>query len=318
MAIVIDVVIPAYHPDERLLRIVELLSRQTRPVRRIRVIDTGDVGLRHLLEITGQNVETFATQYPALEITRIEPGTFDHGGTRNLGLERSKDSTFVVYMTQDALPAGENLIERLTDPLIADETLAASYARQLAYPNATVEERCSREFNYPAQSRVKAESDFDSLGIKTYFCSNVCAAYRTQTLVGLGGFPGRAIFNEDMIYAGTALKAGYRIRYSAEAQVYHSHQYGASAQFHRNYDLGVSQAEHPEIFAAASSEGEGVTYVKAVMARMVQAGKWYQIPGFCWRCGWRLIGYRLGKGYERQPQWFRMRCASNKGYFMQR
>lgn len=313
--VVIDVVIPAFRPDGRLMTIVEMLSRQTRPIRRIHVIDTGDVGLRHLLEESGQTLETFCERFPLLEITRIEKGTFDHGGTRNLGASLAADSTFVVFMTQDAVPEGEDLIERLTDPMLEDETLAVSYARQLAYPDATIEERCSREFNYPVESRVKAESDFAQLGIKTYFCSNVCAAYRTELLRGLGGFTGRTIFNEDMIYAGTALKAGYRIRYSAEARVYHSHRYGAAAQFHRNFDLGVSQAEHPEIFAAASSEGEGVTYVKAVMTRMLQAGRWYEIPAFCWRCGWRLLGYRLGKAYQRLPHGLVVWCSSNKSYW---
>lgn len=315
MDLVIDVVIPAYRPDARLLSIVEMLSCQTRQVRQIHVIDTGDLGLRQLVTASGQTFDAFAAQYPALRVTRIEPGAFDHGGTRNLGLSLAGASDYVVYMTQDALPAGEDLVERLTEPLITDETLAVSYARQLANQDATVEERCSREFNYPAESCVKAESDFARLGIKTYFCSNVCAAYRTRTLRELGGFPERTIFNEDMIYAGRALKAGYRIRYSAEAQVYHSHQYGAAAQFHRNFDLGVSQAEHPEIFAAASSEGEGITYVRAVIARMLAAGKWYQVPGFCWRCGWRLIGYRLGKGYRRLPHRVVVWCSSSKSYW---
>lgn len=315
MDIVIDVVIPAYRPDVRLLSIVELLSHQSMPVRRIHVIDTGDLGIAHLLQEQGQTVEAYCVQFPVLQITQIPAGTFDHGGTRNLGLSLSPDSDILVYMTQDAVPADEQLIDHLVTPLLQDEMLEASYARQLAYPDASIEERCSREFNYPATSQMKGESDFARLGIKTYFCSNVCAAYRTSVLRELGGFPERTIFNEDMIYAGRACKAGYRIRYSAEACVYHSHRYGAMAQFHRNFDLGVSQAEHPEIFAAASSEGEGVTYVKAVIHQMLAAGKWYQVPGFCWRCGWRLLGYRLGKNYRKLPRTLVVRFSSNRSYW---
>ncbi len=33
-------------------------------------------------------------------------------------------------------------------------------------------------------------------------------------------------------------------------------------QFHRNFDLGVSQAEHPEVFEGVPSEGEGIRLVK--------------------------------------------------------
>ena len=41
---------------------------------------------------------------------------------------------------------------------------------------------------------------------KTYFCSNVCAAYKKSIYEEIGGFVKKAIFNEDMIYAGTMAK----------------------------------------------------------------------------------------------------------------
>ncbi|MFR5150572.1 MAG: hypothetical protein ACLTER_14385 [Ruminococcus sp.] len=50
-----------------------------------------------------------------------------------------------------------------------------------------------------------------------------------------------------MIYAGTMAKRGYGIAYAADACVIHSHNYSCRQQFHRNFDLGVSQADHPEI-----------------------------------------------------------------------
>jgi len=56
-----------------------------------------------------------------------------------------------------------------------------------------------------------------------------------------------------MIYAAAAVKAGYAIRYEAQAQVIHSHQYTNWQQLRRNFDLGVSQADHPEVFAGVSS-----------------------------------------------------------------
>ena len=65
-----------------------------------------------------------------------------------------------------------------------------------------------------------------------------------------------------MIYAGHLVQAGYAIAYAADAKVVHSHNYGCLAQLHRNFDLGVSQAQHPEIFDAYPSEGEGIRMVK--------------------------------------------------------
>ena len=99
-------------------------------------------------------------------------------------------------------------------------------------------------------SRLKGKEDEDELGIKTYFCSNVCAAYRRDIYLKLGGFTKKTIFNEDMIFAGHAVEAGYQIAYAADAQVIHSHNYTAMQQLHRNFDLGVSQADHPRCLGA--------------------------------------------------------------------
>ena len=193
--------------------------------------------------------------------------------------------------------------------------IAVAYARQLPNIDAPVEERLSREFNYPAQSRAKSEADRDDLGIKTYYCSNVCAMYRMDIWRELNGFPERAIFNEDMIYACKALRAGYRTYYAAQAQVYHSHNYTASQQFHRNFDLGVSQAQNPQVFGGLSSEGEGVSYVKAVIGWMMAEHEALRVPGFVWRCAARLVGYRLGKAYEKLPVSWAAAFSSNKGYW---
>ena len=43
-------------------------------------------------------------------------------------------------------------------------------------------------FNYPEQSSVKSLADIDKYGIKTYFCSNVCAAYDKGIYQKTGGF----------------------------------------------------------------------------------------------------------------------------------
>ena len=104
-----------------------------------------------------------------------------------------------------------NLVKELLEALDASERVAAAYARQLPAADCGVIERYTRDFNYPAVSRLKGKEDEDELGIKTYFCSNVCAAYRRDIYLKLGGFTKKTIFNEDMIFAGHAVEAGYQI-----------------------------------------------------------------------------------------------------------
>lgn len=186
---------------------------------------------------------------------------FDHGGTRRRAAELS-NADIMIFMTQDALPADRKVIGNLVCAVSENPGAGAAYARQLPRADCRFLERYTRSFNYPEQSSVKSLADIDKYGIKTYFCSNVCAAYDKGIYLKTGGFTERAIFNEDMICAGTMIQKGYSVVYAADARVYHSHNYSGRQQFHRNFDLGVSQAEHPEIFEGVPSEGEGIRLVK--------------------------------------------------------
>ena len=190
-----------------------------------------------------------------------------------------------------------------------------AYARQLPGKGSSEAERYTRQFNYPEQSRVKTKEDLSELGIKTFFCSNVCAAYRRDVFDSLGGFVNRAIFNEDMLYAAKAVEAGYGIAYVSQAMVYHSHNYTYRQQFRRNFDLGVSQADHPEVFAAYPSESEGIRLVKSTVAHLKKKGMWNKIPSVIIQSGFKYMGYLMGKRYRRLPGRIVTACSSNREYW---
>ena len=111
----------------------------------------------------------------------------------------------------------------------------------------------------------------------------------------LGGFVNRAIFNEDMLYAAKAVEAGFGIAYAAQAKVYHSHNYTYRQQFRRNFDLGVSQADHPEVFAAYPSESEGIRLVKSTTAHLREKGMYSKIPSVIIQSGFKYMGIFDGK-----------------------
>ena len=231
-----------------------------------------------------------------------------------MGVKKSSADVFVM-MTQDAMPKDDRLIEKLVEPLQGE--VAVAYARQLPREDSTPVESYTREFNYPAKSRIKSAADLDSLGIKTFFCSNVCAAYRREIYEELVGFVRHTIFNEDMIYAAKAVEAGYSVAYAADAQVVHSHNYTNGQQFHRNFDLGVSQAEHPEIFAAYPSESEGKRMVKDVTVYLRSNHMSAGLPHFYMQCACKYAGYLLGKNYRRLPKKWVLAFTSNKEYWKQ-
>ena len=208
-----------------------------------------------------------------------------------------------------------DMIEKLVAALTQSENIAAAYARQLPLPNCREIEKYTRSFNYPETSSVKSLADVDRLGIKTFFCSNVCAAYNREIYENMGGFVKKAIFNEDMIYAGHAVNAGYCIAYVADAQVCHSHNYTCMQQFRRNFDLGVSQAEHPEIFAEVPSEGEGIKLVKKTINYLIQKRKIWLIPGVILQSGCKYAGYLSGKNYRKLPRKMILWCTMNREYW---
>lgn len=304
----IDVIIPVYKPGEKFYMLLAKLLEQTVPVNRIIVYNTE---MRFF--------EAFAKEYgilekiPNLSVYHHTKQEFDHGRTRNLGVSESK-ADFFIMMTDDAVPADCYMVEKLYDAVM-QKGVAVSYGRQLADDKAGGIETYTRSFNYPAQSCVKTEEDSARLGIKTYFCSNVCAMYRRDIFDALGGFIEHTIFNEDMIYAAKAAKAGYGIAYAAEAMVIHSHNYTAMEQFHRNFDLGVSHAEHPEVFCGLKSESEGIRLVLDTQRFLFRQKSYREILRLYVCSAAKFAGYKFGKNYRRLPAWFVLKCCMNGNYF---
>lgn len=300
----VDVIIPTYRPDEKFGELLSRLSVQSFPLSRIIVMNTEEKFWN----------KSWEKKYPLVEVHHLKKEEFDHGGTRKKAAELS-DGKYMVFMTQDALPADRNLIAELLSPLQNEEKAGASYARQLPAKDCRFLERYTRSFNYPDVSCIKCEKDTAVYGIKTYFCSNVCAAYKKSVYDKVGGFPKRAIFNEDMIYAGNMVKAGYGVAYAANAKVIHSHNYSAVQQLHRNFDLGVSQADHPEIFAGIPSEGEGLRLVKKSFVYLCKKGRIWLIPQLVIQSGFKYAGYFLGKRYKRLPDGLIRRLTMNSSYW---
>lgn len=300
----IDVIIPTYKPGKEFEKLIGRLQKQEYPIHKIIIINTRTDIFPE--ELDRSNYE--------IEITHIEPDQFDHGGTRNMGAGMS-DADIVVYMTQDAIPVDEKLIGTFAKIFEENPDIGIAYGRQLPREECNIIERYTRRFNYPEKSLIKTKEDLPRLGIKTFFCSDVCAAYRRNYLLSAGGFEDPTIFNEDMIFAGKRIYAGDKVAYVAEAKVIHSHNYTGRQQFHRNFDLAVSQTQHPEVFEGVPSEGEGIRMVKATAKYLVRNGYPWKVFMLVYQSGCKYIGYFLGKRYEKLPMWLILKCTSSRKYW---
>ena len=348
----IQVIIPVYKPDVKLIKIIDKLRKQT----------VKPAGINLVWSKTDHEEDAVMSRIKRecgdIRILEIPVREFDHGGTRRRAVRNTPCDIFVM-MTQDAVPKNDMMIENLTAPLIsqmraeedacenmpwvapgdgddpddvglgedkAEENsgrtpngtvIACVYGRQLPGRDSSPYEKLSRLHNYSELSRTKTGEDIKKLGIKAFFCSDVCCAYRRDIYEECGGFVRSTVFNEDMIMARRFLDKGYAVRYEATAAVIHSHDYSAMEQLRRNFDLGASQAMFPDVFGGISSESEGIKFAVSSIKLLIKKGRPLLVPGFCIQCFFKLVGYRLGKKYASLPNAVIMKLASNKNYWKQ-
>lgn len=305
----VDVIIPAYKPGKQFSRLLRMLELQSYPVNRIIVMNTEKA---YWNEMGYEGVK-------GLEVHHLSKEEFDHGATRNRGARYSR-ADIIIFMTDDAVPADGQLIEKLAEAFElkgpGGESVIMAYARQLPDKDCAMAERYTRTFNYPGESSVKTKADLGRLGIKTFFASNVCCAYDREKFWFQGGFTDKTIFNEDMIFAGRAvLEDDYAIVYAADAKVIHSHNYGCMDQFRRNFDLAVSQSDHPEVFGNIHSESEGIRLVRQTARYLVRQRRPWLVPGMIVKSGFKYMGYRMGKCYRLLPYGLIKKCSMNREYW---
>jgi rhamnosyltransferase len=172
---------------------------------------------------------------------RIPPAAFNHGLTRNLGIAQCRGD-LVVLLVQDALPAADDWLARLTRPLREDGSLAGTFARQLPRPEASALARhaLARYRAADGAGWVSAVEDAAALRalppserLRVCTFDNVCSAIRRAVWQR---HPFReAPIAEDLEWAREVLLAGYRLAFVPEAVVLHSHERSARYELYRTY-----------------------------------------------------------------------------------
>ena len=279
----LTVIIPTLNGESTLEDLLKGLRNQTYPINEIVIVDSQST----------DNTKEIVNKYEPIRVININRQDFDHGRTRDFAL-RTCNTEYVVFMTQDACPLDEFLIEELVKPL-ENPDIVISTARQIPREDASSMERFVRFYNYPDCSTIRSADDIDVLGIKTFFFSDVCAAYKRDIYEKLGGFEYPLKTNEDMFFAAKVINAGYKIAYVAEAKVIHSHNYSLKQQYNRNYIQGFEIEKHKALLSNVKQEAEGFLLVREVSKELIKNRQILSLFRFCFDCLARVLGSRNGR-----------------------
>lgn len=301
----IVIVIPVFRPDGRLKMCIERLLRQSVMPDRI------------LLNVLYENPvdreipEVYMDE--RIEVRYTPREEYDRAGSRDTIL-RELDSDIVIFMVQTAIPQNRYLVEKLTEPF-KEERTAVAYGRHMTDDECSPIECCVRQFNYPPKGMTKSLEDAGKLGIRTFFNSNVCAAYRRRAYLETEGFGKRMIAGEDMLAARRLLEKGWQAVYAPEAEVIYYRNDDLHGLWKRNFDIGVAHAEHPEMLENTKPGKEGVRLVRVTSALLRQNHMEEYLGEVLTRSIVRYLAYQLGRNYERLPEGVVRKCSANKEYW---
>jgi rhamnosyltransferase len=227
----VSIVIPTLNGAVSLRRLLASLAEQDASFpREVIAIDSGS---------TDDTVQTLRGH--GVRVEMAPAGTFNHGETRNTALSCAHGE-FAVLIVQDAVPANRHWLAELIRPLLKDDRLAGTYARQKPWPDAS---RLTTHYLAKWAAATAEPRTVGPLGSSEYHtmspadrhftCAfdNVCSCIR-MAVWRAHPFK-RTPIAEDLEWAKEVLTSGYRLAYVPSAMVWHSHERGFRYELERTY-----------------------------------------------------------------------------------
>ncbi|MDD7770544.1 glycosyltransferase family 2 protein [Suipraeoptans intestinalis] len=180
-------------------------------------------------------------EYPCA-LYQILPEEFGHGKTRNFGASKGT-GTYIVFLTQDALPAGVFWLQNLIRAMEKDQDIAGGFGKHLPYPGCNVfdvrdltlhfENFGKKDTIYFLGDRERYAREEGYRHMLAFFSDNNACLRRSIWEV----YPYADVeFAEDQIWMRKMIEAGYKKVYCPLAAVYHSHDYDVRTFYQRYYD----------------------------------------------------------------------------------
>jgi rhamnosyltransferase len=214
----ISIIIPFKNEFAQLKRCIQgILNQKLELQFEIIILDSSDNSMQNEIQQLSDKINYY----------RIIPNSFNHGFTRNVGVNFAKGKV-LVFTVQDAIPSDQNWLNQLTKPIFEnivdaicggqkpnpnDHTNPIEWHRPIDKPRLNVIDICCNQFNVLTSVEKLHYIGWD----------NVNSAYSRNAIMKI---PFREMmFGEDAQWAVDAIINGVTIGYTGLSMVYHYHPY---------------------------------------------------------------------------------------------
>lgn len=277
----IDIICPLYNAEKYIENLHKSLRMQEN-------IDLNSIS--YVLTRSKDNTEKILRELNA-NYVMIESKDFSHSTSREM-MARKSTADIVVFISQDVKIKRKDWLYYLTKD-IADGKCEAAYSRQLADKNNI--EKYTREKNYSEKSFIKTKEDIKKMGLNTFFFSDASSAINRRIFKELNYYDGkRFASNEDQYFAHKLIMAGYRIKYCAESEVVHSHDFNFKSLYKRYQDTGDFYRAEPYMNSyGTNSAGAGMA--KYIFKRILEDKNWNAAIEYIPNMVARFLGMKIKK-----------------------
>lgn len=276
----VDVICPLYNAEKFIINLNNsIISQENVQINEIKYILTeSNDNSEEVLKKNNINYE------------KIKKSEFSHSLTRERAALKSK-ADIIVFISQDIEIKRRDWLYNLVKDI--DDSIVATYSRQLTKYDGI--EKYTREKNYSNKSRVISNDDIKELGLRTFFFSDASSAIKTSVFKDLNGYDQKDLpINEDMYFAYKLITNGYKIKYCADSEIYHSHKFTLK-QLYNRYKLTGQFMKKNSYLDKYGTSNSGLELSKYILQRSIQDMNFKAIIRWLPDMGARYLGMKVGK-----------------------
>ncbi len=276
----VDVICPLYNAEKFIINLNNsIISQENVQINEIKYI---------LTESNDNSEEVLKNNN--INYEKIKKSEFSHSLTRERAALKSK-ADIIVFISQDIEIKRKDWLYNLVKDI--DGSVVAAYSRQLTKYDGI--EKYTREKNYSNKSRVISNDDIKELGLRTFFFSDASSAIKTSVFKDLNGYDQKDLpINEDMYFAYKLITNGYKIKYCADSEIYHSHKFTLK-QLYNRYKLTGQFMKKNSYLDKYGTSNSGLELSKYILQRSIQDMNFKAIIRWLPDMGARYLGMKVGK-----------------------